>query len=95
MSKFTEGEWVVSIHGVDKGFRAVAVILPDGGFDIAGIPNAENNAYLIAAAPDMYKCIKAAAQLFMELDGLVHDNIELDAVAANLNGLLAKARGEL
>ncbi|QDP67522.1 MAG: hypothetical protein Unbinned5350contig1004_29 [Prokaryotic dsDNA virus sp.] len=58
MSNFTEGEWSVSIQGVDKGLRAVIVKLPGGGFDIAGIPNAENNAYLIAAAPDMYKMIK-------------------------------------
>tara|TARA_R110002110_G_C13109936_1_gene686764 strand:- start:20 stop:349 length:330 start_codon:yes stop_codon:yes gene_type:complete len=67
-AKFTKGEWAVSIQGFDD-FKSIAVIVPNGGFEVINIPDAEANAHLIAAAPDMYAMIEElTSELFIAID---------------------------
>lgn len=57
-------------------------------------PYNKEDFYLIAAAPEMYAMLERLSPLLMELDEQTHPLIELDAVASNIDQLLAKARGE-
>ena len=81
MTKFTKAPWSVSIQGLDN-FKSIAVIVPNGGFEVTNIPDAEANAHLIAAAPDMYKALVALSKG----EGL--------QPGTTIEGILLKARGE-
>ena len=101
-SKLTEGEWFV--HTMDP----TVIILPDGGFDIVGLPNAKANAHLIASAPDMYQMIESlTSELNAAIDEVntmrdIHhtdnmtpaDHWDKESLH-DAQVLLAKARGEL
>ncbi|MBX2848943.1 MAG: hypothetical protein KTR16_11525 [Acidiferrobacterales bacterium] len=66
-AKFTKGEWVAS-EGVGGG---AIVYIPNGGFDISGIPDAIFNAHLIAAAPEMYEFIETHMGGYPEAEDLL------------------------
>jgi len=85
-TKFTKGSWYV--HTM---YPAV-VIIPGGGFDIVGIPNAKANAHLIASAPDMYKLLDSIAELMNSDDQTIAD--EMVQKFDDIELLLKKARGE-
>lgn len=60
MSKHTPGPWEVSTNGTDWD-----VCAPDGGdmlVDLRGCENAEANARLIAAAPDLLAALRDLVQ---------------------------------
>ena len=102
MVAFTKGKWFV--HTMDP----TVVIIPGGGFDINAIPDAEANAHLIAAAPDMYKMIMSLSnELYMAIDEingqrLSRANCQTESQPDlwdmeslhDAEVLLAKARGE-
>ena len=79
MEKFTKGRWEARVCDAPTK-TALVYISNRGGIDISGAPDCIGNAYLMAAAPDMYEFIKS-----LQLD--CADDIKR-------NGLLAKARGE-
>ena len=87
-TKFTKGEWQADIYGLGEHIK-VCVYVPGGGFEITNIPDAEANAHLIAAAPDMYAALEYLQSIFNHESRSVTildvDKIEL---------LLAKAKGE-
>lgn len=101
--KFTQGDWSVAdgtkvgeqvlfVHVADKGVvcrltKQVDTHLPITEFDLA-------DAHLIAAAPDMYRKLKDLSKLMAMLDPYTPDLMELDCVTSEIDGLLAKARGE-
>ncbi len=80
-AKFTKGEWVAS-EGVGN---SAIVYIPNGGFDISGIPDAMPNAHLIAAAPEMYAM----------LESIMRGDLRVYGYEYRIGNLLAKARGEL
>ena len=84
-TKFTKGEWAVSIQGFDD-FKSIAVIVPNGGFEVTNIPDAEANAHLIAAAPDMYHYLDELKNKMIGNKAIEYKN--------QIEQLLKKARGE-
>ena len=67
-TKFTKGPWLVNIQGVDS-FQSIAVMVKGGGFEVTNMPDAKDNAHLIAAAPDMYAMIESLSdELNMAID---------------------------
>ena len=85
-TKFTKGEWKSDIYGFDE-HKKVCVYVPNGGFEITDIPDAEANAHLIASAPDMYKEIQA-------MSSWLRTQIGMGDWHNDLEKLLKKARGE-
>jgi hypothetical protein len=78
-AKFTKGEW--SIQGETLWCNNLPVcVLGDSWVTFS---NAENNAHLIAAAPEMYAMLESLA-----------DCDENQMYRKEINELLAKARGE-
>ena len=97
-TKFTEGEWFTQITEVCKGIIALEVITST--FDICayrlGIRN-KYDAYLIAAAPEMYRMIerlKLECEMYNSEFGDPSSG-EFEAVFTEVEDLLAKARGKL
>lgn len=114
--KFTAVDWFPAFSKsilVDGSSVSVAYIYPSGNFrgDIARLQDCENikgigrdemiaNAYLIAAAPDMYsrheEDIRILGYLLNELTGRVEAGklAALEKMRDSKVALLAKARGE-
>jgi hypothetical protein len=91
MSKHTPGPWRVKIY---KPYRSEAIIVNDDGeiasVDLACMPGAEEDAHLIAAAPDMLEALEAAIgdQEDFE-DGRLSGN-----TVATIRTAIKKARGQ-
>lgn len=77
--KGTKGQW---------NREGTVIFVPGGGFDVRYMPDAEENAKLIAAAPDL---LEALQEVLYELSTAreVHDGTIRQAEAA-----IAKALGE-
>lgn len=84
-AKFTKGEWrAIEGFGSDYGVQ----IGNDGGFKFHHeMANAEANAHLIAAAPELYAMLE-------KLSGQLTD-INAHRAADEVESLLSKARGEV
>jgi hypothetical protein len=91
-TKFTNGEWAVSIQGLHD-FKYIAVMVPNGGFEVTNIPDAEANAHLIASAPDMYAMLEDSRTM---LRAFYANTGSMGAIAQVrfIDELLKKARGE-
>lgn len=98
-AKFTQGEWYSYGYGVGCGGYLIADTKHDPADDVRLSNECRANAYLIAAAPEMYMEIEDDIN---ELDRELK-NQELNPIArSNLQhrrnhkaNLLAKARGEI
>jgi len=53
-ARFTKGDWVAAIFKTGSKLHNACVYILGGGFEITHAPDAESNANLIAAAPEMY-----------------------------------------
>jgi len=84
--KFTPGPWVVWRLAPDSDARErMIVTTADGEIEVCGIVENEDDAYLIAAAPEMYALLKAA-QAYIE----TQDNETMpDEMAALWNRIAA------
>jgi len=83
MNKFTQGKWIANGYVVEsEDGKTIA----DCGFSDKGVDEEEkSNAYLIAAAPDMY------AMLMLLVS---NDSINDVSIDTEVHNLLTKARGE-
>lgn len=72
------------------------IYLPNnqGGFNICGSPNAEVNAHLIAAAPEMYDVLDKIVKYFVEPGGKEDWVMFSREMLEPAKHVLAKARGE-
>ena len=80
-TKFTKGKWVANAS--EFPFPHGHVFIQGGGFDVSRAPDCVANAHLIAAAPDMYEALRSIC------------NGEGLQPSTTIEGILAKARGEL
>lgn len=96
--KFTPGPWraegtLVFIGRV--GDYADNGAAKWGGFNISRAPNAEANAHLIAAAPDLYAALQSTRKrLYDAMIALGSSPEFADAGCHEADAALAKARGE-
>lgn len=98
-AKFTKGPWVARgktpsrIYGMQRKDKEVIVAATGSVINEAGA-----NAYLIAAAPEMYEMLKKMQAVMYHLSneqGLIDSKREACRDDfSTINGLLAKARGE-
>jgi thiamine monophosphate synthase len=79
---------------VKNKYDAVPYVVIGGFPDENAKEEIEANAHLIAAAPKMYRMLQDQSEIMKTLDEWTHPNIELDAVKADIDLLLAEARGE-
>jgi len=94
-TKFTKGEWFAIVDDeccfIDNCEKGLIADLEESD---APCDEAEANAHLIAAAPDMYAMLEGLSELMPFLDEQTHPQIECDALKYDIDKLLAKARGE-
>ena len=93
MSKHTPGPWRVKIY---KPYRSEAIIVNDDGeiasVDLACMPGAEEDAHLIAAAPDMLEALEAV-EAWWNAHGIEGDH-RTDAFCTLARTAIKKARGQ-
>jgi len=94
-TKFTKGEWFAIVDDeccfIDNCEKGLIADLEESD---APCDEAEANAHLIAAAPDMYEMLESLSELMPFLDEQTHPQIECDALKCDIDKLLEKARGE-
>ena len=97
--KFTPGEWEVEEHELAVGNYAIVgfrirtdskIICAAKSNELKNKPEMQANAYLISAAPEMYRLLEYLAD-GVRFGGLQHTDRSL---AAEIEKLLKKARGE-
>lgn len=93
MNKHTPGPWRVKIY---KPYRSEAIIVNNDGeiasVDLACMPGAEADAYLIAAAPDMLEALESIAPMLPH--GVVDSDPQWAAAINAVRVAIKKARGE-
>jgi hypothetical protein len=101
---YTKGEWEVG-GKTEHDFHAGLIML-NGGYDEneGGFPNvcyindmnrqAETDAHLIAAAPDLYEALKEARLQIEYLHGKFQETSSGNNVLAKIDNALAKAEGK-
>lgn len=94
--KFTQGEWLIGYDNdhVGEYINVGMAQLYNNYHDKEQAAQNAHDAHLIAAAPDMYRKLKDLSKLMAMLDPYTPDLMELDCVTSEIDGLLAKARGE-
>ena len=101
-AKFTKGVWEMSldiggktlVHSEGETICGGIDCKHQGGnVDIYNV-EAEANAHLIIAAPDMYEMLERLSELMPFLDEQTHPQIECDALKYDIDKLLAIARGD-
>lgn len=85
MSKHTPGPWTQI---------GTAVYFPDvkGGFDLYGSPDAEGNARLCAAAPDLLEALEGLVEYIDRMHCIGH--IQRPAQSSVAYAAIAKVKGE-
>lgn len=98
-TKFSPGPWVQSLPA--PGFRFAdtgdRIVQASDGFVVAMVihdrpPNAEPNAHLIAAAPELYEALEQAKSYIHALP--IQNSKSFTSIMKVINGSLEKARGE-
>ena len=92
-TKFTPGKWKAEISN-RKDYTSVIIHLPDGGFCIGQIPDAEANAYLIAESPDLYKALEEMCDMWTTVCDAQGWEPEHVVQYKNAVNSLARARGD-
>ena len=89
-TKFTKGEWKIQ----DDGYGMIGVLLKKGVGILIGRKSkeAQANAHLIAAAPEMYSLINDLRHA-VSMAG-IGGGVNNTEVLKSIDELLAKARGE-
>jgi len=98
-TKFTPGPWVSFYK---RKYDEWHVSMPaEGSFMKAGLcpdgiesPNREADAHLIAAAPDMYEALEAAAEEAESVFVALGFPPEISSLKVKIEAALSKARGE-
>jgi len=85
-TKFTPGPWVISNSG-SAYMEGTIILTSDGYREIAGVWQDED-AHLIAAAPELFDCLQRC------LDEMVWIGPKAKKTAEDSHAALAKARGE-
>ena len=97
-TKFTKGPWFVEQMEDVNSVYDVHYNLPASEYSVASIviniPDAEANAHLIAAAPDMYTMIGDLADMVDKLNEGFNTDHKAIELSTRAEMLLKKARGE-
>ncbi|WAX23109.1 hypothetical protein pA_gene0068 [Vibrio phage 13VT501A] len=91
-TKFTKGQWACEMPLGSNGFWYVdkkSTQIKSGAICTLYGDNAQNDAHLIAAAPEMYEALEDAADLLFQ-----SQEKECREHGKEIRALLARARGE-